>query len=66
MCDRTKREILARELALSSWIGNRRAVLGVEYTDKVSFVEEKWEDMLNWADDLLESLDKHSTSAKTR
>lgn len=58
MCDRSKEEVLARELAMQYWLGNKN---NIKVTGKVyAFAEDTWEDFSLTAKFILKNLDQHS------
>lgn len=61
MCDRNQVEVVARELAICNWIGNRKAVLtGEHYEGSMSeWTEEHYEDYKKWARVLIEMVNTH-------
>lgn len=61
MCDRTKSEILARELCIEFWAGqdNIDRVRGNRTENLNSFVESNWHKWLEHSNRVILMLDKH-------
>lgn len=60
MCERSLEEVIARELAIASWVGNRRAVLGKDYAQTMEqYTEENFEDYKAWAKDIIRMTETH-------
>ena len=57
MCDRTKQEILARELAYTFYRGTQETF--VSYPSPNHFVDKHYETFMKWAKDTLQTLEKH-------
>jgi hypothetical protein len=61
MCDRTKTEVLARELAIQRFIGFRQGTMEAKpFEGSVeTYVEQHWKMWENAAKDILEILEHH-------
>lgn len=60
MCERTKVEVLARELSIEYWHGNvSGGGLNTNYTNVKDYVENNWHLRTEVAAELLETLEKH-------
>lgn len=60
MCDRTKSEVLARELCIEFWAGKHHEQTGFDRNGTLQeFVETNWENWLNRAKRIVNILDKH-------
>lgn len=63
MCDRTKAEVLARELAVQYWLGKLSECDGkpryTNYTSMRDFCENTYTNFMDDANKILETLEKH-------
>ena len=60
MCDRTRVEVLSRELAYCNWVGNRKSIQGNEYPPNAEeWIEDNYAVYTVWAKHLIKLMETH-------